>query len=133
MINWRTNLGGAIAVTGTSLIGIGVLPQLSQLNPKTANILSAFQLDCLWWIAVTGFVLSCIGKGVTSLFAADAAAVNQKVAQVAQAIDKINALGSDPGSASVTEFVANPNMPPPAAITAAQAVSSVPPSTTPTK
>lgn len=35
-----------------------------------------------------------IGKGVTAFFAADAATVNN----VAAAVDKINALGSDPGS-----------------------------------
>lgn len=89
MKNWRTNLGGAISITGTSLIGIGVLPQLSQFSPDTA-VLSAHQLHALWYVAFAGFILSGIGKGVTALFAADASTVKNiqsQLAQVPQAID----------------------------------------------
>lgn len=87
--NWRTNLGGAISVTGTSLICIGVLPQLSQLSPTTAT-LTPHQLAILWYVALSGFILSCIGKGFTALFAADAKQVNDiqnQLAQVPAAID----------------------------------------------
>lgn len=84
MKNWRTNLGGAIAVTGTSLIGIGVLPQLSQLSPST-SVLTPHQLAALWYVALVGFILSGIGKGITSLFAADAAQVKGLQDQISNA------------------------------------------------
>ena len=81
--NWQTNLGGAISVTGTALIGIGVITTQTGAPSKVIVI-----------ITVVGFVLSAVGKGLTALFAADA----KTVANVAAAVDKINALGSDPGS-----------------------------------
>ncbi len=83
--NWRTNLGGAISVTGTGLIGIGVLSQLSQLSPKT-QVLSPEQLAVMWYVALSGFVLSCVGKGVTALFAADAKALDQTKQQTQAAL-----------------------------------------------
>lgn len=79
MNNWRTNLGGALSVTGTTLIGVGVLGNLSN------NLHSAI----LWYVALAGFVLSAAGKGLTSLFAADAKTVNN----VAAAVDKVNQEG----------------------------------------
>lgn len=88
--NWRTNLGGAISVTGTSLIGIGVLPQLTQLSPNTSSTLTPHQLAALWYVALAGFILSGIGKGVTALFAADAAqlkSVQAQLDEVPKAID----------------------------------------------
>jgi hypothetical protein len=91
MTNWKTNLGGAIAVTGTSLIGIGVLTQLTQLSPDVA--LPHSVLTGMWYVALDGFILSAIGKGVTALFAADASQVDK----IAQTVDKMNALGTDPG------------------------------------
>jgi len=92
MKNWRTNLGCAISMTGTALIGIGVLPELSQLSPSTA-ILSSHQLAILWYTAFAGFVISAIGKGVTALFAADARQVQNiqdQMNQVPTAIDSGN-------------------------------------------
>jgi len=83
MNNWRTNLGGAISVTGTGLIGIGVLSQLSQLSPKT-QMLSPAQLTVMWYVALAGFVMSCIGKGVTALFSADAKTVQTTQTQIAE-------------------------------------------------
>lgn len=83
MKNWRTNLGGAIAITGTTLIGIGVLPQLTQLSPNS-NALTTHQLAVLWYVAVVGFVLSALGKGITALFAADAASVKNLQSQINQ-------------------------------------------------
>lgn len=67
----KTNLGGAISVTGTTLIGIGVMTQLTQFNPST-NVLTPHQLTVMWYIAVAGFVISAIGKGVTAYASADA-------------------------------------------------------------
>jgi hypothetical protein len=81
MSNWKTNLGGAIGMIGTGLIGIGVL---GGANPK-------YQAVC-WWIALIGFVISAFGKGLTALFAADAATVQN----VASAVDHINQLGASP-------------------------------------
>lgn len=71
----KTNLGGAISVTGTTLIGIGVLTQLTQFNTST-NVLSARQLAAMWYVALAGFILSAIGKGVTAYFSADASDVD---------------------------------------------------------
>lgn len=71
----KTNLGGAISVTGTTLIGIGVLTQLTQFNTAT-NVLSAHQLAAMWYVALAGFILSAIGKGVTAYFSADASDVD---------------------------------------------------------
>lgn len=109
--NWRTNLGGAISVTGTSLIGVGVLPQLLQLNPESATILSHGQLAALWYVALAGFILSGLGKGFTALFAADATVVNQNAAQVkivSAAVDKIN----QTGPSSDTALISKPVQPP---------------------
>jgi hypothetical protein len=82
--HWRTNIGGAIGMTGTGLIGIGVL---GGANPE-------YQAVC-WWIALIGFIISAIGKGFTALFAADASTVNN----VAAAVDKINQEGVDSNAA----------------------------------
>ncbi len=84
MSHWRTNIGGAVSVMGTSLIGIGVLPQLSQLSPTTVSILTPHQLAFLWYTAFVGFILSGIGKGLTALFAADARKVQDIQDQVNQ-------------------------------------------------
>ena len=80
--NWRTNLGGAISVTGTALIGVGVLAQLTQLSPASATILSDHQVVVLWYVALAGFILSAVGKGVAFLFSADAATVQALSAQL---------------------------------------------------
>lgn len=89
MTNWRTNLGGAISITGTSLIAIGTLSQLTQLSPDTA-VLTPHQLRALWYVAVVGFVLSAVGKGVTALFAADATTVKNIQNQLAKVPDAID-------------------------------------------
>jgi hypothetical protein len=90
MSNWRTNLGGAISITGTSLIGIGVLTQLTQLSPDAASMLSPAVYKLMWYAAFVGFVLSAVGKGVTALFAADAKSVKnlqEQINMVPKAID----------------------------------------------
>ena len=78
--HWQTNLGGAIGIVGTSLIGIGIVPQLSGVPSKF-----------LTYTAIAGFILSALGRGLTALFAADASTVNN----VASAVDRINLQGSN--------------------------------------
>jgi hypothetical protein len=93
--NWRTNLGGAVSVLGTSLIGIGIVPQV-------AGVPSKF----LTYTAVVGFVLSALGKSLTALFAADAASVKQNIQQitaVAAAVDKINQAGPSSDTAILSK------------------------------
>lgn len=89
MTNWHTNLGGAIAVTGTTLLAIGTLSQLSQLEPDAA-VLSTKQLHVMWYVALVGFVMVAIGKGLTALFAADAAQVKDLQNQLAKVPDAID-------------------------------------------
>lgn len=104
--NLKTTAGGAISIIGTSLVGVGVLPQLLQFNPESATILSHGQLAALWYVALAGFILSGIGKGVTALFAADASAVKQNAAQVqvvAAAVDKINQTGPSSDTAMLSK------------------------------
>lgn len=80
--NWKTNLGGAISVTGTALIGVGLVPQVGG-GPSYSQFLTI--------LAIVGFVLSAVGKGVTALFAADAKTVDN----IAAAVDHINKLGTN--------------------------------------
>jgi len=101
----KTNLGGAISVTGTSLIGIGVLTQLSQLSPTT-NVLSPHQLAALWYVALAGFIISGIGKGLTAYFSADASEVKdvaKKTETVAKAVATINQTGTDSTAKTTAE------------------------------
>ena len=70
MTNYKTTIGGAVSVLGTSLIGLGILPQLSGASSKL-----------LTYTAFIGFVLSALGKSATALFAADAAKVELIAAQ----------------------------------------------------
>ena len=80
--HWQTNLGGAISVTGTSLIAVGVL----------GNLTSGPHSNLLWYMALAGFIFSAVGKGITALFAADAGTVNN----IAAAVDQINQQGASP-------------------------------------
>ena len=45
--HWQTNLGGAVSVTGTTLIGVGVLAQLTQVAPENA-LLTTSHLTLMW-------------------------------------------------------------------------------------
>lgn len=96
--HWQTNLGGAVSVTGTTLIGVGVLAQLTQVAPENA-LLTTSQLTLMWYVALFGFVLSAVGKGMTALFAADAKTVNS----VADAVDRINQQGPSAFAPPATE------------------------------
>lgn len=78
MKNWRTNLGGALGALGTTLIGVGVVPQLGGTPSKF-----------LTYTAVTGFFISAAGKFFTALFSADAANVADLAKQVKNGTDFI--------------------------------------------
>ena len=82
MKNWKTTIGGAISALGTALMGVGLLSQLTQLSPDAKMLLTAAQLSAMWWVALAGFIVSCIGKFLTALFAADASQVQSISAQV---------------------------------------------------
>ncbi len=56
-------------VIGTTLTGAGVLTQLSQLSPTT-NI-PPLLLTVMWYVALAGFIIGAVGKGITAYFAAD--------------------------------------------------------------
>jgi hypothetical protein len=82
MSNWRTNIGGAISITGSSLLGVGLLVSPGELTPHQLKL-----------FILAGLVLSAIGKGTTALFAADAKQMKNIQAQldeVPQAIDSGN-------------------------------------------
>lgn len=72
MSHWKTNIGGAVSVLGTSLIGVGVL----------GNISGGAHSGVLWYVALVGFILSGLGKFFTALFAADASQVKDLSARV---------------------------------------------------
>lgn len=78
MTNWRTNLGGALGALGSTLVGVGVVPQLSGTPNKTLTV-----------IATIGFVISASGKFFTALFAADAKASAQAVADLQNQISAV--------------------------------------------
>jgi hypothetical protein len=92
MKNWRTTIGGAVSVLGTSLIGVGLLSQLTQISPASKTILTDGQIVAMWWVALVGFILSCVGKFLTALFAADAAQVQTIADQVDSNTASVNAL-----------------------------------------
>ena len=80
MSNWKTNLGGAVSTLGTSLIGVGVL----------GNMTDGPHSKLLWYMAATGFVCSAVGKSLTALFAADASAVKDLAERVQNVEDNTN-------------------------------------------
>ena len=98
--NWRTNIGGAISVLGTSLIGFGVLPQLSGVPSPM-----------LTYVAFAGFILSAIGKSLTAFFAADAAQVQKIAVQVDNNTANLVAPGSAPTGAPVAIQPVQPPQP----------------------
>jgi len=90
MTNWKTNLGGAVSVTGTTLIGVGVL----------GNMNAGLHSSLLWYVALVGFILSGLGKGLTALFAADASAVKT----LSQRVDVVEQTTADnPASLSAQD------------------------------
>jgi hypothetical protein len=53
-----------LEILGTSLVGVGVVPQLGTFGSKTLNI-----------IALIGFILVAAGKALTALFSANPVAI----------------------------------------------------------
>ena len=72
--SWKTTLGGALSALGKTLMGIGVVPQLSG-EPK----------PFLTYVAVAGFVLDALGSFFAHLFAVDQGAL----------IDALKKVGTD--------------------------------------
>lgn len=76
--SWKSTIGGAFSALGKTLMGIGILPQLSGIpSPMLTHV------------ALAGFVCDGIGTFLGHLFAADATALqvlNQKVDQNADAV-----------------------------------------------
>lgn len=76
--SWQTTIGGAFSALGTTLMGIGVVPQLGGTSNKT-----------LTGIAMAGFICTAIGQFLAHLFAADArqlASLQRQMLQVPAAI-----------------------------------------------
>ena len=82
MINWRTNLGGALGACGTTLTGIGAITAINSTQ---------FPTKWMNGMIIVGVIMSALGKFFGMLFAADAAVVSN----VAKAVDKINQQGAD--------------------------------------
>ena len=57
---YRTTLGAALSSFGTTLMGIGVVPQLAN-GPSSI----------LTWVALAGFVLNAVGTFLSHLWVAD--------------------------------------------------------------
>ncbi len=70
--DWKSTIGGAFSALGTSLIGIGVVPQLAGSPSKM-----------LLYVAVAGFFCQGIGSFFGHLFAADASALDGLKQQLA--------------------------------------------------
>lgn len=74
MKSWKTTIGGALGELGTALAGVGTVTSLVQLGNGGGP--SSFTLYC----TAAGFILGCIGRFFTSLFAADSGAVQKALA-----------------------------------------------------
>ena len=62
-----TNIFGAIENIGTSLVGLSVVPSMT--NMTTAEELK--------WVTIVGFILQIVGKQLFAASAADSATVNR--------------------------------------------------------
>lgn len=100
---------------GGALSGTGILTVLAQTMPGNIQIPPAI-IQAAWWVAFAGVILGVIGKAWTAFFAADAATVNN----VAQTVDKMNALGTDPGLPTVAQSPVSVIVPTQPAAVAAQ-------------
>lgn len=69
--NYKSTIAGAFSALGTTLMGMGVVPQLSGTPSKY-----------LTYVATAGFICTAIGQFLGHLFAADAKTVNDLKAQV---------------------------------------------------
>ena len=59
--SWKTTLGGALSGLGKALMGYGILPQLGTGESSQA----------LFYVALAGFVLDCLGGFFAHLYAVD--------------------------------------------------------------
>lgn len=84
MSNWKTSLGGAVSVTGTTLMGVGVLGMTGAPD---------YHSGVYWYIALIGFIMSAVGKGLAALFPADAS----RVRDLEQRVDSVESEQSDRG------------------------------------
>ncbi len=69
--NYKTTLGGALSAFGKTLMGVGIVPQLSGAHSTV-----------LTYVAMTGFICDAAGGFFGHLFSADAETVNNLIAQV---------------------------------------------------
>jgi len=69
MRSWKTTLGGACSALGTFLMGIGIVPSLT-------NVAAAEELK---WLVISGFVLQGIGNFFAHLFSVDQVSVGRIV------------------------------------------------------
>lgn len=63
MNNWKSNLGNALGASGSMMVGIGVVPQVTGAS---SHILTN--------VALVGFFMNVVGTFFTHLFAQDAKA-----------------------------------------------------------
>ncbi len=69
--NYKSTIGGAVSALGSTLLGIGIVPQLAGTPSKA-----------LLYVAIAGFIVQAIGQFLGHLFAADAAALKDLTQQV---------------------------------------------------
>ena len=60
MTSWKTTIGGALSALGTTLMGVGLVPQVAN-GPS----------PLLMWVSISGFIVSALGTFFSHLFAAD--------------------------------------------------------------
>ena len=98
MTKSKTTIGGLIEAIGVALLGVGVLPQLSELDP-TSHMLTHGQSMILWYIALAGFICKGVGAAIASYFSAD----DSDMQSVAKAVDNINQTGPSPLAPTATD------------------------------
>jgi len=81
--NWKTTLGGSIETLGAGLRDATLITSLGQLGVGE----DFHKLN--FYLAVTGVIVTLIGKFFSNLFAADATAVNRQLAEHTAEITQI--------------------------------------------
>jgi hypothetical protein len=94
--SWKSTIGGAFSATGTAMIGIGVVPQLTGAPSRLLSV-----------VAIAGFFFTMIGTFLGHLFAADATAV-KAVTDSLQSQVTANSASIISGSPAATIAVAKP-------------------------
>jgi hypothetical protein len=96
--DYKTTIGGAFSALGTTLVGVGVVPQLS----GGSN-------ELLTHIAIVGFFCTAIGQFLGHLFAADSKTVRDLSEQVD---NNTKAIAGGSGAASPITPTVPPSAPP---------------------